>query len=182
MRYLSACLLILISCCCVANPVPSSATETGLKAVGFRTGFSATRKQDFFHQHEAFAVIGLPWEWRTDSGWGVAVRLNAAAGMLYGGEKTSFITSLGPGLSFDKGDKGFALELGPNGVFVEKHRFGEQEFGGNFLYMAFISATYRFDAGPGVGYRFQHMSNGGTYGHGNPGLDLHMFGISWNFD
>ncbi|MDD2274068.1 MAG: acyloxyacyl hydrolase [Desulfuromonadaceae bacterium] len=43
-----------------------------------------------------------------------------------------------------------------------------------------------YDSGGGLGavYRIQHLSNGHIFysnGTPNPGVDMHMIGVSWNF-
>ena len=158
-----------------------SAANEGWEEVGIRAGISATNKHEYFHQYEAFTAYRLPWDWRADSGWGLDLQLNTAAGILTGGGKNGFIGSIGPGLTLDKTGSGLALDLGPNFVIMSRRVFGEQDFSGIVQYMAHIGITYRFPGGMGIGYRFQHMSNGNIYGYANPGLDLHMVGVSWHF-
>lgn len=181
MRQTAVKLLTLISLIGIVCPSLCKAADAGWKNVGIRAGISAKQKHEFFHQYEVFTAYGLPWDWRAASGWGVALQINAAAGALHGGRETGFIGTLGPGIVLDKAGKGLALDLGPNVCLMSQRAYGQQDFNGRFLFMAHVGLTYRFDSGPGVGYRFQHMSNGGIYGGGNPGLDLHMIGLSWNF-
>jgi hypothetical protein len=156
--------------------------DQGLDAIGIRGGLSATKRRQFFHQYEAYASFGLPWSVRNDSGWGVALQANAAAGVLYASEKTGFIGAVGPGLIFDKaGGKGIALEIGGDLNFLSRYDFGNVDLNGNVLFDGHVGVMYRLAHGPGIGYRFQHMSNGGLNGHRNTGLDLHMLSLSWNF-
>jgi Lipid A 3-O-deacylase (PagL). len=77
---------------------------------GVRLGIQAGPKREYFHQYEVFAVYGLPWSWRTSSGWGLEPQLNTAAGALIGGNETGFIGSAGTGLSFNRPGNGIALE------------------------------------------------------------------------
>jgi hypothetical protein len=157
--------------------------EQGWNAVGVRGGFSATQRRNEFHQYEVYATYGLPWSVRAESGWGVAMQGNVSAGVLHAKGENGFIGTFGPGVIFDKGDKGFALDLGGDLCFLNRYKFDEVDFNGNPLFEGHIGVAYRFKSGPGVSYRFQHMSNGGLglHGPGNTGLDLHMFGVSWNF-
>lgn len=157
--------------------------DEGWKSVGIREGFSATEKSQYFHQYEVFTTYGLPWSLRAKSGWGVALQLEATAGALHAAQETGFVASLGPAFVIDKGGRGLALDVGGAVVEVTKYHFGNHNLNGNPLFQGHFGLTYRFDAGPGIGYRFQHMSNGGfgLHGAGNPGVDLHMFGLSWNF-
>ncbi|WP_243374684.1 acyloxyacyl hydrolase [Geotalea sp. SG265] len=161
--------------------LPIASAEEGLKDIGIRAGFSAKGKNEYFHQYEAFAQFGLPWEWRRESGWGLGVQLDAAAGALYGGKEAGFIGTISPGFSFDKGNRGFSAEVGPGLVFLDKRHFGQQDFGGKVLFLIYLGLNYRFDSGLGLGYRIQHISNAGLYDSVNTGLDLHMAALSWNF-
>lgn len=162
--------------------LPTSATaEAGLKNIGIRAGIPARDKNEYFHQYEVFTQYGLPWEWRKDSGWGLGLQLDASAGALHGGKETGFIGTVSPGFSFDKGNRGFSAEIGPGLVFLDKRRFGKQDFAGKVLFLIYLGLNYRFDSGLGVGYRIQHISNAGLYDSVNTGLDMHMAAVSWNF-
>lgn len=159
-------------------------SEEGWQSVGVRGGLSATQKHQFFHRYELFALYGLPWSLRGEKGWGAAMGLNLSAGALRGASETGFIGGVGPTVVFDKaGGKGIMLELGGDLDVVSRQVFGRQDFNGNLLFEGNIGLTYRFDSGYGIGYAFQHISNGGVYsdGKGNPGLDLHMVGLSFHF-
>jgi hypothetical protein len=167
----------------LARSVPGwcSDPDEGWKAVGIRAGLSATSRTEFFHQYEVYAVYGLPWSLRGDSGWGVALQANVALGALHAAGQTGVIGSFGPSVILDKGGKGFMFELGGdlNGLSTDK--FGTVDLDGNVLFTGHVGAGYRLASGPGIGYRFQHMSNGGTTHKRNTGLDLHMLALSWNF-
>lgn len=157
------------------------AQDQGLRSIGIRMGLPAKTKHEYFHQYEVFSEYTLPWDWRGKSGWGLGLQLNSSAGALHGGKETGFIGTLGPGFSFDKGNKGFAADIGPSVVLLSKRTYGTQDFSGKLQFLIHLGLTYRFDNGLGVGYRIQHMSNAGVYDSLNPGLDLHMATISWTF-
>jgi hypothetical protein len=176
-------LLLLVCLACGMPPGWCSASDQGWKAVGVRGGFSSTPKHDFFHQYEVYTTYGLPWSWRAESGWGVAMELNAAVGALHAAGETGIIGAIGPGVIFDKAGKGLAFDLGGDVNVLSRRNFGSTNLNGNPMFDGHVGVAYRFVSGPGVSYRFQHMSNGGLglNGDGNIGLDLHMFGVSWNF-
>ena len=157
--------------------------EQGWKAVGVRYGFEATSRNSEFHQTEVYATYGLPWSIRRASGWGMALQANASAGLLHSEGVNGFIGTLGPGVIFDKPGPGFAVDLGGDLCILSRYKFNRFDFNGNPLFEGHFGVAYRFSGGPGVSYRFQHMSNGGLglHGPGNTGLDMHMFGVSWNF-
>lgn len=156
--------------------------DQGLNSIGIRGGLSATKRRQFFHQYEGYLSYGLPWSVRNDAGWGVALTANAAAGVLHSRDQNGFIGAVGPGLMLDKaGGKGIALEIGGDLNFLSKYNFGDVDLNGNVLFDGHVGIIYRLASGPGIGYRFQHMSNGGLNGNRNTGLDLHMLSLSWNF-
>lgn len=165
-------------------PMICTAAEEGWQEAGVRMGIQATPKHEYFHLYEAYAVYGLPWEWRTSSGWGLSTQLNTSAGALVGGDETGFIGSVGTGLAFNRPGNGIALEAGVSLDLLDKDHFGRQDFGSILLWGASMGLSYRFTGGLGVGYRIQHLSNNRIlYSNStpNPGVDMHLFGISWNF-
>lgn len=165
-------------------PLASTTAEAGWQEAGVRMGIQATQKREYFHLYEAFAVYGLPWDWRTSSGWGLATLLTTSAGALVGGNESGFIGSVGPGLVFNKPGNGVALEAGGSLNLLDRRQFGRQDFGSILLWGAYLGLSYRFANGLGVGYRIQHLSNNRilySSNTPNPGVDMHMIGVSWNF-
>jgi len=183
MRPIAAVALVFIFFAWCACPGWCADPEQGWKAVGVRYGFEATSRKSEFHQTEVYATYGLPWSIRGASGWGIALQANASAGVLHSEGENGFIGTIGPGVIFDKPGRGFAVDLGGDLCILNRYRFHEVDLNGNPLFEGHFGVAYRFSGGPGVSYRFQHMSNGGLglHGPGNTGLDLHMFGVSWNF-
>jgi len=151
---------------------------------GIRIGVQAGPRREYFHLYEAFAVYGLPWEWRNSSGWGAAPSFNVSAGALAGGNESGFIGGAGVGLAFNKDNAGISLDTGVGLDLMDRRQFGEQDFGSILLWGAYVGLSYRFKGGLGIGYRLQHLSNNRilyTNCTPNPGVDLHMFSVSWNF-
>jgi hypothetical protein len=183
MRRIVICTLLLAFLAGGARPGWCTDQEQGWKAVGVRVGFEATSRPLEFHQYEVYTTYGLPWSIRRASGWGLAMQANGAAGVLHGGGENAFIGTIGPGVIFDKPGGSFAIDLGGDLCILSRYDFGAVNFNGNPLFEGHFGVAYRLAGGPGVSYRFQHMSNGGLgrHGPGNTGLDLHMFGVSWNF-
>ncbi|MCM0084020.1 acyloxyacyl hydrolase [Geomonas sp. Red32] len=155
--------------------------DQGLQSFGIRGGYMATQRNEYFHQYEAFVSFGLPWSVRADNGWGLEMSANAAAGGIHAAGQTGFIAAVGPGFIVDKaGGKGFAFVVGGDLNGLTQYRFGSVDLNGHVLFDGHAGVQYRFDNGLGVGYRFQHMSNGGLNGSRNTGVDFHMFEVSVN--
>jgi len=183
MRWVIITAVLLTALACGATPGSCSDQEQGWRAVGVRAGFEATSRRNEFHQYDVYATYGLPWSLRAQSGWGAALQANVSAGVLHTDGENGFIGTLGPSLVFDKPGPGPALDLGGDLCFLSQYKFSGVNFNGNPLFEGHLGLAYRFPGGLGVSYRFQHMSNGGLGRHGdvNTGLDLHAFGVSWNF-
>lgn len=175
--------ILFIAVLVEVTPACCSDAKGGWEDVGVRMGFQAGPKNEYFHQYEVAARYGMPFDWRNGSGWGVAPKLYVAAGVLDGGG-TGFIGSVGPSLLFGKKGAGVKAELGISAHLLNKCRYGRQNFGSLLQFGAFIGLIYRFHGGIGLEYRLQHISNGHIFypeKTPNPGLDLHMIGVSWLF-
>jgi Lipid A 3-O-deacylase (PagL). len=125
-------------------PLAAATAEANWEEAGVRLGIQAGSKHEYFHLYEAFAVYGLPWDWRTSSGWGLAPQLNTSAGALVGGDETGFIGSVGTGLAFNKPGGGIALEGGVNLDLLDRRQFGRQDFGSILLWGAYIGLSLPF--------------------------------------
>jgi hypothetical protein len=159
--------------------------EQGWKSVSIRGGVEATQRTQYFHQYEVAADYLLPWSLRAANGFGLSMEAETSLGALHAAGRTGVLASVGPTLVLDKGGKGLTFKIGGNLYGVSRHSYGSVDLNGYLLFAGHVDLLYRFAAGPGIGYRFQHMSNGGLgIGGGNnsnTGLDLHMLELSWDF-
>ena len=160
--------------------------EIDLEAIGIRGGINfndigipPTEKEDF-SQYDVFAVVNLPWRWEYPSGWEIHSRLTTSLGAIQGGGDTGFITTVTPGLAFYKPSWRFTLDLGAGGALLSDYKYGRQNIGGPFQFIA--HGGLLFDLGWNLvgGYRFHHMSDADIYGN-NRGVDLHMIEFSYHF-
>ena len=177
-------MLLPISFIACVSPVTSISAEPGWNEVGVRIGYQANHNHEYFRQYEAFAAYGLPWKWRSASGWGLTPEVNVSLGALENGEETGFIGALGTAVALDKQGYGITTDLGINFDILGKRYFSRLDFGSTLQFGAYIGINYRFDNGIKIGYRLQHLSNGHIFypeDTPNPGLDMHMFGISYVF-
>jgi Lipid A 3-O-deacylase (PagL) len=176
--------VVLVSFIGSVSAVSALSAESGWNEAGARIGIQATNKHEYFRQYEVFAVYGLPWDWRNSSGWGVAPQANTSLGILDGGRETGFIGSVGTALSLNKLGGGLSTDLGINANFLDRRQFGRQDFGSILQFGAYLGINYCFNNGLKIGYRIQHISNGHiVYSPDtpNPGLDMHMIGVSYVF-
>lgn len=178
------CQILLIAFIGCTFPVSCLSAEAGWNEVGLRTGFQISSKFKYFRQHEAFAVYGLPWEWRGSSGWGLAPNANISLGILTGGAKTEFIGSVGTALVLNTLGPGLSADLGINGNLLNRRHLAGQDFGSILQFGAYLGINYRLNNGLKIGYRLQHISNGHIFypnNTPNPGLDLNMISIGYVF-
>ncbi|BCS53548.1 hypothetical protein GSbR_08550 [Geobacter sp. SVR] len=149
-----------------------------------RMGFQVESRDGYFHQYEAFGVYGLPWEWHTDEGWGLLPVANASLGVLHGRERTGVIGMIGTALVFEKSGCGLKPEMGINVNLLDRRHFDDKLFGSILQLGAYVGLSYHLEPGLVLSYHLQHISNGHVFysqDTPNPGLDMHMFGVSWSF-
>jgi hypothetical protein len=165
-------------------PVESVSAESGWNEIGVRTGFQVSSRFKYFRQYDAFAVYGLPWDWRWASGWGLAPTANVSLGILNGGDHNEFIGSVGTAIVLNKPEPGFSADFGLNANILNRRHFGGQDFGSLLQFGAYLGVNYQLNNGIKIGYRLQHISNGHIFypnGTPNPGLDEHIIGVSYVF-
>lgn len=176
MRYLAYSLLIAIAL--AATPVQA---DSNWGPVGVRGGFGADNKDEGATQYEMFGLYQLPWSLRTKSGWGVATKVEATAGVLRNRREYGFVGSIGPSLGLGNPTFPLEIDLGISVALLNRERFGDRDYNGIEQFISHGGVVYRVSPHLGLSYRFQHMSNAGFNGSPNPGLNLHLFGASWYF-
>ena len=173
--------LLLIVFCAACHPGHCAAAQSGFRSVGVRGGLSVKEAEHDSREYEAFAVYRLPWEWRTSSGWGVATQVGVTAGIITGDGDDPFIGSIGPALNLGKTGFPLELDLGISVAVLSDDTVSGRDLNGLAQFISHAGLDYRFSGSLGIGYRFQHMSNAGINGKQNPGLNMHMLGVSWYF-
>jgi hypothetical protein len=151
-----------------------------LESAGARFGFSAESRSENFHQAEGFVNCDLPWYWEFGSNWRLQSRLDSAAGWLGRRGEDAFVGSVGPSLVLSLANVPVSLSGGSSPTFISEHEFGPTDLGSLFQFTSHAGLNWDIGSHLQLGYRFQHMSNAGISKH-NPGLNLHMFGISYRF-
>jgi len=170
----------------ILTPGASYAEDTRLLAVGLRYGFTAgspigEKQSEHFQQHDVMAIVGLPWEWYGQSGWGIRTRLQVSAGALRAAGETGFIGTLAPGVSVGTKNGRFSLEAAAGAALLSQYKFGSQDLGGPFQFvwnLGFKGAVYQ---NLGLAYYFQHISDSTIYGSDSRGYDLHLVEVSFGF-
>ena len=150
-----------------------------LESAGVRFGFPANDNLAF-RQVEAFMDFRLPYRFELSTNWFVRTRFDCSAGWLGKNGTDAFIGTAGPVVVLSRKNFPVSFDLGFNPTILSRYQFAATSFG---MTLQFTShAGIDWDVSPHVrlGYRFQHMSNGGLV-EPNPGLNLHMFTVSYRF-
>jgi hypothetical protein len=174
-------LLLPVLVCLAYSPATSNAADAMFRSVGLKYGISATATENYFHEYAAAAVYQLPWEVRSNSGWGMSTLVDMSAGSLRGEHQAGFLGSAGPAFGFGK--KGFPVEMdaGVSAAYLGHPHYGGRDLNGHIQFITHVGFDFRFGDRFGVEYRFQHLSNAGINGDVNPGLNLHVLGLNWYF-
>lgn len=158
----------------------SDVTALEWQMLGLRVGISDQGNDEDFTQYEGFATWNLPWSWNLAPNWSLFTYLEANAGMLRGGGETAFVGSIGPGIYLTGLKNKISIFMGVNPTVISKHTFGDENLGGPIQFTSHIGIDFNFLQHVTFGYRLQHMSNFVFY-DSNPGLNLHMLEIGFNF-
>jgi hypothetical protein len=157
-----------------------TAQETNRLTFGLRASVASCDEKENFNQYEAFINRELPWNWQLEGGWNVIPKIELTAGVLKGGGDSAFVGSLGPTFTLSGMEDRLSLDVGVSPTVLGRRRFGEQSFGEYFQFTSHASINLEIIRNLHVGYRYQHMSNA-SINEINPGLDLHMFELSYRF-
>jgi lipid A 3-O-deacylase PagL len=150
------------------------------ESAGARIGLGAGNTSVEFHQIEAFGNLNLGPAWELGHDWRLLPRLDGSTGWLGDPGHDSFTASAGPGFLFRKGRFPLNFEAGTSPTVITTTQFQTKDLGIPLQFTTHIGVNV--DMGPALrlSYRFQHMSNAG-FSHHNPGLNLHMLGVSYLF-
>jgi hypothetical protein len=167
-------------CCAMMLPAAVRALDLSPDHLGARLGLSATSLDDMFWQAEAFVDWNLPWECESDTHYYLDSRIELSAGGLNGQGMTAFVGTLGPTLRFGNRQCPVALDFGLSPTLLSDHQFGTEDFGMRLQFTTHVGLEWQIAPRLTLGYRFQHMSNGG-FNLPNPGLNLHVLALSYRF-
>jgi hypothetical protein len=148
--------------------------------VGARVGFLATHSREDLHQVElSFRHFRLLfWEWPYDF-W-LDAHVLGSAGVLWGADQEGAVAAVGPSVTLGKGNAPLSLSLGFRPTLLSRYVFGRVHLGRRLQFTSHIGFDLRLGPRLMGEYRFQHMSNA-TLSGPNPGVDLHMVGLTVRF-
>jgi hypothetical protein len=156
-----------------------ASSETNYPAVGIRSGFSQSGKNQTFYQSELFSTW-VPAHWHLSTNWTLSPRLELTTGYLVNHGEDGFIGTLGPELVVTYQPWRTSMDTGIRATVLSRNIFEGRNFGIPFQVTSHIGIGWEFVHAWDVGYRFQHMSNS-RLSSSNPGLNMHLFGVGYQF-
>ena len=157
----------------------ASGAEVARTVVGIRGGMVLDDRKRSFREYEAFVLQDLPWRWHPTRSTDLRLRVEGTAGTLTSAGDVAFIATVGPNLALGFFDAVW-LEIGGRAAVMNRHRFGSEDLGGDFLFVTHAGLGVRLGANLSAAYRFQHMSNSSIYDC-NPGLNMHLLELGYSF-
>jgi hypothetical protein len=155
------------------------ANDKEWNTIGLRAGGNDDRNSKYFSKYEAYATFSLPFKRRFEKGWILGTFIGINAGLVVC-EDNAFIGSIGPGIYLLAPAKGVSISAGIYPTYIERSKFGTEDFGESFQFTSAFGINLIFYRHWTMGYRFQHMSNGGLANE-NPGLNTHMIELGYRF-
>ncbi len=166
---------------CLSAVAYAESSEFRLESAGARVGFPANHSGSDFNQAEGFVNWNLPWNPALGLHCNLQLRLDLSAGWI--GETRGVdaaIFTLGNTLVLRRDRFPVSLTGGISPTFLTENEFVNKDFGIPLQFTTHIGVDWDVTSHVRLGYHFQHMSNGGL-SHHNPGLNLHMIGLSYVF-
>ena len=165
---------------------PVWAKDFGITGLGIRGGMNIkdgglppTEKEDF-QQYDIFATMQLPWIFGESPSPNLSLQLMGSAGALRGDGETGFISTLTTGFAYYNPEWRLLLDMGVGVALISQYKFGRQDIGGPFQFIAHGGGGFEVFKKTIIGYRFHHMSDATIYGNSR-GVDLHMIELRYLF-
>lgn len=174
--------LFCMAGCLLGAPLHAKGDERGFLVIrgGSSDHFNNTQLYDRYRQVEAALTWWLPWQHRFSSGILFKSGLDIHGGLLTDHDTSAFVGGIGPRLAFFTPKEVFCLDAGVSPSLLSDHDFRADDFGGPLQFNSFIGVAWHPGKWLRLGFRFQHMSNGGIYSQ-NPGMQIYVAEIGFRF-
>ncbi len=179
LAWLIAGLMVLL--CAGALDVSAGDEGTGApERAGLRSGVSASSFEDLYYEVDAYADWDLPWRFDLGRRWRLGTGVDVSAGWLAARGNSAFIASAGPLFVLKRDRLPLEFEAGFSPTVLSRQRFDQDDLGSWCQFTSHAAVLWEAGRHFLIGYRFQHMSNGGI-SEDNPGLNLHCLVLGWRF-
>lgn len=168
--------LILLSVPCL----PALAEE-GPILREFRLGIrGGTDSRGKVGHSELAGEVGLPWKLTLGEGWTLGTAVQPSLGMIRDKDHGAVIGSVIPVFRLHSDHLPLSVIGGSGPTLISRNHIGGRNLGTAFQFTTHLGLAWQITGRVEANYRFQHMSNAGL-GDTNPGMNEHMFGVSWRF-
>jgi len=148
-----------------AHGQEESHDDSLFQSAGVHYGRGADRLSRDFREYEAQADLNLPYKWDLGRTWELKSRLDFSL-VSFGNEHvTAVIGSAGPVVSVGPSQLPVAFEVGFAPTGLSERDFHTRSIGSLLQFRSSIGLAYTIEKHVRMGYRFQHMSNGGFASH-----------------
>jgi hypothetical protein len=151
-----------------------------LDTAGVKYGFGSGLSSSDFHEFAAFVDWHLPWDWDLGRKWHLQSCLDLTAGCVTDFNDDAALLTLGPVLELGRGRFPVRFVASFSPTYISHWEFKSKDLGMPFQVTTDVGFDWDVLSWLRLGYRYQHMSNLGLTAP-NPGLNLHMFGLSYRF-
>ena len=145
-----------------------------------RGGSSLLDGASSFNETQGFVNWNLPWLWDLGKDWRLQTRLDFSGGWLGKRSSNAAIGTVGPTLVLSRGRLPLSFEAGSGPTLLSRDTFPSSDLGSKLQFSTFVGLIWDFAKHWRLGYRFDHISNGGLSSP-NPGLRMHLLGLSYRF-
>jgi lipid A 3-O-deacylase len=174
---LTAVLAAVLAAAAAFAPLPARAQEpdaVGTLITWTEIAFDPHSKS--YKQYEAYVNWRLPWDWQGPGGWAGHTAFQATVGHMWINKVRGDLVSLGPLASIDGAGGLLTFHAGFRPTFLTRTTFGSLGVGTHIQFTSHIGVLIRPLPHLAVGWRLQHMSNGGLKTP-NPGVNLSTFEV-----
>ena len=129
-----------------------------------------------YKQYEGYVNWHLPWDWKGLRGWAGHTAFQATGGGMWVNRVRGNLVSAGPLASIEGAGGLLSIHAGFRPTLISRIRFRDLNLGTRLQFPSHIGILIRPLPHLAVGWRLQHMSNGGLDTH-NPGVNLSTFEV-----
>jgi len=166
--------------CVLMSAASARSEDVSLESAGLRYGFSARAHTASFKGSDVFVDWNLPWSYDMFSRWHLQWRLDCSAGWIGGNGDRAAVFASGPSFLMRRDHIPLSMEFGFTPALLSRYTFGSKDFGTPAQFISYVGLDVDLWRHTRIAYRYQHMSNAHLDGH-NPGLNMHVFQVSWRF-
>lgn len=153
--------------------------ESPFNTVGFRVGFDDDENVSLT-SYELYETSDPQWSWDLGEKMSTGIGYEASIGALAGEGEVSAFAHFGFTLELAHDSLPITLIGSTGPSLYSEDNFGDYNIGGHIQFSSSIGLNWQICDGWALDYRFQHTSNAGLKDD-NPGLNMHVLGISHNF-